>query len=139
MTTSADARSQVNKELVLGLYEAIRTRDADTFFAGCHPDVVVHEAPSLEIGGIHRGLGEVAGVLAKVIGSYDTATTEIHRIVAEADLVVALVTFTSAGPRPYRVWVSEWWQIHDGKVVEIRPFYLDTQELNAALAAAEPA
>ena len=133
-TTEAQTVAERNKALVLKLYDAISRADVEDFFAGCSPDMVIHEASSMAVGGVYRGMEELGGLLGQLAGAYDMTTIQMDRIVADGDFVVAMGNFKTAD-HSYLVKITEWWQIEDGKVVEVRPYYWDTQELNAAIAA----
>lgn len=131
-TTEAQTTAERNKALVLRLYDAISRADVEDFFSGCSPDMVIHEASSMAVGGIYRGMEELGGLLGQLAAAYDMTTIQMERIVADGDYVVAMGSFKTAD-HSYLVKITEWWQIADGKVVEVRPYYWDTQELNAAL------
>lgn len=124
-----------NKELVRIMYKAVQEKDADTFFGNCSADLILHEAPSMEIGGTYRGMDEVGGLLGVLGELYDMPSIDIEELVADGEYVVGRASFNLSGPSGYRVTVSEWWRIIDGKVVEVRPFYWDTEELNKVIAA----
>ncbi len=130
--TTTQTLAERNKELVLKQYEAVQNADVESFFSRCDPDMVIHEASSMKVGGIYRGMEELGGLLGQLAGLYDMTTINMERIVAGDEYVVAMGSFMTAD-HSYQVKITEWWQIKDGKVVEVRPFYWDTQELNAAL------
>jgi ketosteroid isomerase-like protein len=132
-TTEAQTVAEQNKALVIKLYEAISQADLDTFLSGCSPDMVITEAESMAIGGVYRGMDELGGLLGKLASAYDMTTIKMERIVADGEFVVAMGSFQTAD-HSFLVKITEWWQIKDGKVVDVRPYYWDTQELNAALA-----
>jgi ketosteroid isomerase-like protein len=133
-TTTEKTTAQLNKELIIKLYDAISRADVEDFFGGCSPDMVIHEASSMAVGGIYRGMDELGGLLGQLAGMYDMTTIQMERIVADDDFVVAMGSFQTAD-HSYLVKITEWWRIEDGKVVEVRPYYWDTQELNQAIAA----
>jgi len=130
--TTTQTLAERNKELVLKQYEAVQNADVESFFSRCDPNMVIHEASSMKVGGIYRGMEELGGLLGQLAGLYDMTTINMERIVAGDEYVVAMGSFMTAD-HSYQVKITEWWQIKDDKVVEVRPFYWDTQELNAAL------
>jgi len=134
MTTTAQSTAEQNKELIRGLYDAVRNADLEAFFAGCSPDMVLYEAESMVVGGTYRGREEITGCLGQLVAAYDMTTIDLKRMVADDDYVVAMASFMTSGADPQEVKITEWWQIKDGKVIEVRPFYWDTEELNKVLA-----
>jgi ketosteroid isomerase-like protein len=132
--TATQSITDQNKQLVLSLYAAIRNADLEGFFAGCSPDMVLHEAESMKVGGTYRGRDEITNCLGQLLSLYDLTTVDVKRIVADGEYVVGMVSFMTSGPTPHEVKLSEWWHILDGKVVEVRPFYWDTAVLNRVLA-----
>ena len=130
--TATQSLTEQNRELVLKQYEAVQNADVEAFFSRCDPNMVIHEASSMKVGGVYRGMEELGGLLGQLASLYDMTTIEMERIVANDEYVVAMGSFLTAD-HSYRVQITEWWQIKDGKVVEVRPFYWDTQELNTAL------
>lgn len=133
MTAEAKTVAEQNKALVLELYDAISRGDAEYLFSALSPELELHEASSIAYGGIHRGLEEIGGLLGQLAGTFDMTNIQVERIVADGEFVVVMASFKTAD-HSFLVKISEWWQIQDGKVVEIRPYYWDTQELNKALA-----
>lgn len=132
--TAVQSLAEKNKQLVLNLYAAMRTADLEGFFANCSPDLVLHEAESMWVGGTYRGREEIIGCFTRLLPAYDASTIEVKRLVAEGDYVVGMVSFMTAGPTPHEVRLTEWWHVQDGKVDEILPFYWDTETLNKVVA-----
>ena len=132
--TTVLTTAEKNRQLVLNLYAAMRNADLEGFFASCSPDLVLHEAESMKVGGTYRGREEITGCFAQLLSGYNVATIDVKRIVADGEYVVGMVSFMTSGSTPHEVSLTEWWHILDGKVVEIRPFYWDTEALNKVLA-----
>ncbi len=61
--------SQQHVEVVQRLFEAVRRRDRAALLEAYHPEVVIHEAPSLPYGGDYRGH---QGAIDHVQGFYRT-------------------------------------------------------------------
>lgn len=120
--------------LVLAQYEAIRAKDLDTFVSRCTEDVRLLEAPSMPVAGEYRGRDQVRQLLAGMLEVFDTSRMHPVRLVADDEFVAAMLVFHVPPPIDYEVVITEWWQVRDGQIAELRPFYWDTQELNEKLA-----
>ena len=123
--------SQQHMETVKRLFDAVRRRDQTGVLEAYHPEVVIHEAPSLPYGGDYHGH---AGALQHLNGYYRTwdafrpsTRQEHHPVFLETteDSVVVLWREEAVAPGSgrridlpalgvYKVW--------DGKVVESRMF-----------------
>lgn len=136
MSLQAAEVRQANKEVVQRVYDAVSSGDIEAFLAQCAEDMVLVEADSLEVGGTYRGRESVLGCIGRLAEHYDWSTLEVAELVADGDeRVAARVSVKAAGPDRAVFEISEWWLVRDGKVVECRPYYLDTQRMNEVLAA----
>lgn len=125
--------SSSNRAIVERFLQAARERDIPTMQALTTPDVRVLEAASLPFGGEHVGLDAFLALSRTVFSQLGITTLRIERIIAEEDLVVVLASIrgTPPGMAPFEMPITEIWQVRDGRIREIRPFYLDTHLLLA--------
>ena len=132
--------SQQNVEVVKRLFDAVARRDQAGLLEAYHPEIVIHEAPSLPYGGDYRGH---QGAIEHVNGFYRTwealkpreliesAMREHLPIVLETtgDYVVVLGQNRAVVPGSRRkldlpeVFV---FRVQDGRVIESWMFHQDT-------------
>lgn len=126
-----------SKGIVRGVYDAFKRGDVESVLAALAPDIVLHEAESLPYGGTHKGVQEVMKVFGQVAQNVDPTTVEIEQLIGEGDDVVAFLrpTFLFRDGRRVEIPFCEHWRMHDGKVVELWPFYFDTASLQDGLEA----
>jgi ketosteroid isomerase-like protein len=121
-----------NGRVVEGLYAAVRDGAISAVVALLDPDVVLHEAPSLPFGGVHKGVEAVVAVFGQVGAVFDVGNVAVEQIFADADRVVALIELpiraaTDSGIRSMPI--AECFRLRAGKIVEIRPFYWNAAAL----------
>jgi ketosteroid isomerase-like protein len=126
---------QQNQQLLASIYESARVGDWAALLARFDPGVVLHESTALPVGGTYRGIdavGEVLGTLSMVL---DGSSLEVEYVCADEHHAVASLRVRFADGRG-ETRLSEHITIRDGLAVEIRPFYWDTDAINAAIARA---
>ncbi len=123
--------SQQNMETVERLFDAVRRRDQAGVLEAYHPEIVIHEAPSLPYGGDYRGH---AGAMQHLNGYYRTwdafrpSTRQRHHPVfleTTEDSVVVLWQEEAVAPgsgRRIDLQALGVYKVRDGKVVESRMF-----------------
>ena len=119
------------RAVVTAAYEAARASDMDAVVALLHPDVVLHEAASLPNGGTHRGLDNVLQALSYVYDTFDMGQLTVDEIIVDGERAIGLVNLVFRG-REGGCAVAESWRVHDGRIVEVRPFYWDTAAITGA-------
>ena len=132
--------SQQNLEAVKRLFEAVNRRDQAGLLEAYHPEIVIHEAPSLPYGGDYHGH---EGAIGHVNGFYRTWDAFKPRELSESamqehpyifletteDYVVVLWRATAVAPGSGRkIDLPEVgvYKVRDGKVVESWMFLQDT-------------
>ena len=123
---------QENRQLLDSMYGAARVDDWVTLLALFHPDVVLHESSALPVGGTYRGMEAVGPVLGRLGAILDGRSLEVEYVCADEHHAVASLRVRFAdGSGETRL--SEHVTIRDGMVVEIRPFFWDTNAVVDAL------
>lgn len=125
-----------NRALVADIYAAANRGDLDFIAGRLHPDVVMHQAPSLPYGGEFVGRDAVLATLVEMfVEHYEVRELRLENLAVDDDLVIGCATLR-AGIRatgaeiemPFR----ECFRLRGGLVVDVRPFYYDTAALAAA-------
>ena len=133
-TASGHYMSAPNKAIVRRFLEAAQAGDTAVTKRLLHPDVRVIEADSLPFGGIVTGFDGFNRLVRQVFTTFaDTAVT-IQEYLADGDSVVVLATMSGkskATGETFRMPIAEIWRLREGLIVEIQPFYHDTQKINA--------
>jgi uncharacterized protein len=139
--------SQQNVEAVKRLFDAVARRDQAALREAYHPEIVIHEAPSLPYGGEYHGHN---GAIEHVHGFYRTwealkprelleeAVREHPPIVLETiqEYVVIMARNMAVAPRSRRtlnlpeVFI---FRVQDGSVIESWMFHQDTVAILAFL------
>lgn len=121
-----------NKRLVQSVYDAIHRSDTGAVLGLLDQDIVLQEADSLPFGGTYKGIEAVSQAIGKVMETLDLANLTVAEIVAEGDRVVAFLEIPIHGregaDKP-TIPVAETWRLRDRKVIEICPYYYDSQLL----------
>lgn len=118
-----------NRALVSEFFAAAAAGDRARMAQILAPDVVVIEADSLPFGGRHVGLEAFHALTRRVFLSWRETRVDVERLIAEGDHVVVLARMrarSKGNGRPLDMPVVEIWRLENGRVKEIRPFYLDT-------------
>lgn len=127
-----------NKAIVSAFLAAAAAGDRASMAAILAPDAIITEADSLPFGGTHVGLAGFEALVRRVFLLWRETRVEIERLIAEGEHVVVLATMharSKADGAALRMPIAEIWQLEDGRVREIRPFYFDTQRFNEILGA----
>jgi uncharacterized protein len=130
-------------DVVLEVFQAIETRDAESLLALFHPQVEFHEAPSLPYGGTTRGKGEIAGGWLETWGPLQPTEAERRMdprvIAASGQEVVVLYRQRAIDPAGERfdAPVVGVYEVRDGKFARAQMFHYDTAAVVDFLARAE--
>ncbi|PLW82028.1 hypothetical protein CWI75_13175 [Kineobactrum sediminis] len=126
--------STFNKAVVKQFLEAAQAGDTATTKQLLHPDVRVIEADSLPFGGIVTGFDGFSRLVRQVFTTFAETAVTVQEYLADGDSVVVLATMTGkskASGESFRMPIAEIWRLREGRIVEIQPFYHDTQKINA--------
>ena len=121
---------------IRGFYAAVAKGDVASAVAKLSPDVVIAEAESLPFGGEYHGTEGFGQLMRKLGGAWKRVSfdqfvfsTGENRVVSQF-LMTATARSTGA---ELSFQVVEVFDLKDGKIVSIRPFYWDTHALCKAL------
>ena len=123
-----------SKDIVRRFLGAAQQGDMATVASLLHPEARVIEADSLPFGGIASGFEGFTALVRQVFTTFANTAVTIDEYIAEGDTVVVLATMSGqskASGEVFSMPISEIWRIQDGLITEIKPFYYDTQRLNA--------
>jgi ketosteroid isomerase-like protein len=133
------AVGQNNREIVEEIYAAANRGDLEAIAARMHPDVVLHQAPSLPYGGEYEGVEAAMACLVEMFTRHwEVGALTVHNIAVDGDVVITAVDLiATARPTGKQVKMPfrECFVLRDGLVVDLQPFYYDTAAIAAAFAA----
>jgi uncharacterized protein len=130
-------------DVVLDVFRAIETRDAEGLFELFHPEVEFHEAPSLPYGGTTRGKGEIAGGWLETWGPLQPTEAERSmdpRVIAAHDREVVVLYHQRALNRAgehFDAPVLGLYEVRDRKFARAQMFHYDTAAVVDFLARAK--
>lgn len=140
-----------NVDVVLQTIRAVELRDAQALFALYHPEVEMHDAPSLPYGGTRRGLDDIREGIEHNpertwLGTWGPLQpTEAERsmdprVVAANDREVVVLyrqrALDPAGER-FDAPVVGLYEVHEGKFARAQMFHFDTAAVVKFLANAQ--
>ena len=128
-----------SKDIVRRFLGAAQQGDMTTAASLLHPEARVIEADSLPFGGIASGFKGFTQLVRQVFTTFANTAVTIDEYIAEGNTVVVLATMSGqskASGEAFSMAISEIWRIQDGLITEIKPFYHDTQRINALAAGA---
>jgi len=94
-----------------------------------HPDVVMHQADALPYGGRWTGPEGIEAFMSAMSEAWTALEFTEQHLAADGPVAVARsrgVLRARATGRELETWVMQWFTFDDGRIAEIRPFYLDT-------------
>ncbi len=97
------------------------------------PGARVVEAASLPYAGEYEGVDGFLRLVRRVFTTFADINVAIQDYIAEGEHVVVLATMSGKRKKDgesFEMPITEIWQVLDGRIMEIRPFYFDTQEVN---------
>jgi ketosteroid isomerase-like protein len=124
--------SRTPKEVVAEYYRTALGGEIEAMKAVLDPGIRVIEAESLPYGGTWEGTERFLQLLQKVFETWKDCRVEVKQLVADGDCVVALTEMSGKGARsgrPFSMSLAEVYRVRDGRIVEIKPFYFDSDEL----------
>lgn len=131
-----------NLEVVQAFAVAVLGDDMERVAQLTHSDFVVFEAASLPYGGEHRGVEGFFAMFGAMHAAWRGIKVEPLGEIGESQGNVfamhMLVKGRMENGKPMASEVFERWEVRDGKVAEIRPFYWDTAALIPQLAMPNP-
>ena len=125
--TVPDSRAIVERFLA-----AAAAHDHDTLQALAVPDLRVSEAASLPFGGEHVGLDAFRRLERQVFGLWAGTRLVVDHMIGDGEIVVVLARLqgrSRVDGSAFEMSVAEVWELHDGRICSIRPYYHDTHRL----------
>ncbi len=103
--------SEENVKIVKEYIKLWSRGDIEAAMAFQHPDLVVHEPPSLPYGGTHRGIKNALAML-QMIGELWEVTGElkIETYDGGGDVVFNCIQFPARSKKPGRKYLLMWWK-----------------------------
>ncbi len=122
-----------NKNIVKAFLEAAQCRDIETMRRLMDPRAKVVEAASLPYGGEYQGVDGFLRLVRRVFTTFADIHVDIQDFIAEGEHVAVLATMSGKRKKDgesFEMPIAEIWHVLNGRIMAIRPFYFDTQEIN---------
>lgn len=124
-----------NKELLLKFLDAFGRGDGKSQYALLHPEVEIRDPDSLPYGGSYRGHDGWRALNRAIFATWENIASTTPRVIGEENgeefAVFGHISGVSKKTgKAFDSDVFEYWRIVDGSIVQIRPFYWDTQAVN---------
>jgi ketosteroid isomerase-like protein len=126
------AKTASTAELLGNIYALAGQRDWDAVAECMHPDLVIHEAPSLPFGGRYKGRDALQTVAGAMYGQWPEAKVEFHDITGGKDWAVVILSLTINSTKtgePITQTLCEAGRFEDGLLIEHRIHYYDTKQI----------
>jgi ketosteroid isomerase-like protein len=137
-------------DVVLDVIRAVQERDGERMLELYHPEVQLHEAPSLPYGGVVDGVTSLLAQMGDTpestwLGTWDPVQpTDAERrfdprVLSERDgevVVLYWMRATAANGERFESPVIGLYEVRDGKFARAQMFHFDTQAINEFLARA---
>ena len=126
-----------NRQTLLNALDAIEAGNWDAFWDMFDPDVTFHEADCMPYGGAHHGLEAAKRAYGSISDVFDIGPVVLEALPADRDIVILYqkVTFkVRANGRTRTLPVAELFRFREGKVIEWRALYFDSNTLANAIA-----
>lgn len=120
--------------IVKELYAALAAMDWSKYEAHVHPDFRVVESDGLPYAGIFPGMEGFKALITRVFGLFDGFSATPGAICTDASHVMVWVTLNMTGRRTQKSITTELIEVfkfEGDKLIEIRPFYFDTQLISS--------
>jgi ketosteroid isomerase-like protein len=127
-----------NRKTLIDAIEAYSQGDEQAYWAIFDENVVFHEAPCLPYGGAHVGIEATQKAFAHLHRTFAELHAEFEVILAARDLVIVEQTVSFTGHEGYigTMPVAEMFRFRDGKVIEWRAHYFDSNMVAKAFGSA---
>ena len=122
--------------IVRDMYDAMPKLDWATYESHLHPDFRVVEADSLPFAGTYRGMAGLQELIGKVFGLFSEFIPDTGAMCANDNTVMVWVEMTMTGMKSGKTIHTQMIEVFhfDGdKLVEIKPFYYDTDLIASIL------
>jgi ketosteroid isomerase-like protein len=119
------------RRVVAALYAAAIRNDVRTIIELMDPDIELIEAESLPNAGVHRGIEAVQRALAPVFEMFDLTHLKLERVVVDGEYGIGLLELPFRDRPGQTCPISEVWQVRNGRIIKVRPYYWDTAIVTA--------
>jgi hypothetical protein len=126
--TTLTSLTEENRALVQDMYDAGVRGDIEGLMSRLAPDVAVHEPAFLPYGAVYNGHQEFLGLFTKIAQVLDITKITIDYLVADGDRVIGVLRIPDPATGG-QVLLAEQSTIRDGKIIEMRIFFHDTQSM----------
>jgi hypothetical protein len=131
-----EAIATKNRATLMDALDALAVGNVDAFWSIFDEAVVFHEAPGLPYGGVHKGLAATKQAFVRMSQVYSHMRAELEAVLASREIAVLYQTIAfrvrengNTGSLP----VAELFRFRDGKVVEWRALYFDSNMVAKAI------
>ena len=134
--TAIPTQGEDNIAIITRLYAHFLKGEWDAVIQMLHPDFQVVEADSLPYGGRHQGTEGLMKVVYGLGSSFDNIQLYDFDVIGSGDTVVGLFTFQAnarSTGRPIKMRFCEHWELKNGEITLLEPFYFDTHAIHEAL------
>lgn len=122
-----------NVEIVKEIYKAVSEGNLQTVLNYLADNVIAYQANSLAYGGQYHGKVGFLQMEAAIFETWNHFQSSPNAFINDGDYVVVLTTMKGESKKTGKILdmpLAEIWKMKDEKVIEIRPFYWDTQATN---------
>lgn len=115
------------------LYQLAMTGDFKTVESMVTDDFVIHEASTLPFAGTYRGKGALQELFVKVGAMLKLKDLKFRGFMTSGDDVAVLIDLIAdRGGQDERISIVEIMRFRGAKICEMKPFYFDSAQVNAA-------
>jgi ketosteroid isomerase-like protein len=129
-----------NRQTLRDALDALVAGKVESFWSIFDPDVVFHEAPCLPYGGAHKGLEATKEAVGRLSAAYSSMRTVFEEVLAAGNIAIAYQTITfrvKENGNTCTLPVAELYRFRNGKVVEWRALYFDSNMVAQAITGAK--
>ena len=134
------ALTSKNRQSVMQALDKVALGDADAFWALFDPEVVFYEAGCLPYGGAHQGIEATKAAFAKLSDTFSENHVVFEEVLGAEELVIAYQTISfrvKANGATGSIPVAELFRFRNGKVIEWRALYFDSDLVARAIKAGQ--
>jgi ketosteroid isomerase-like protein len=115
------------------LYQLAMTGDFTTVESMVTDDFVIYEASTLPFAGTYRGKGALQELFVKVGAMLKLKDLKFRGFMTSGDDVAVLIDLVAdRGGQDERISIVEIMRFRGAKICELKPFYFDSAQVNAA-------
>lgn len=110
------------------MYDAVTRGDLPALDAVLAEDIVVHEPGYLPYGGLYKSRDAFYGLVGEATKYLDVANVVIDQVIVDGDHGLGMLRIPVLSTGAHAV-IAEQSTVRDGKIVEMRIYFHDTQGL----------